>query len=113
MGVGDREKSFKGLNNGGMKKFRAADMVPANATKEKKSDFKETFTCRSLRWVETDGMIGLLIIFSVLLPRTLKMYRIELTRIGISSITDRQANLSEDSGLQFLNVCVNNQVFNG
>ncbi|KAG8487724.1 hypothetical protein CXB51_018809 [Gossypium anomalum] len=34
MGVGDREKGFKGLNNGGMKKFRAADMVPANATKE-------------------------------------------------------------------------------
>ncbi|KAG4190372.1 hypothetical protein ERO13_A07G026501v2 [Gossypium hirsutum] len=32
MGVGHREKGFKGLNNGGMKKFRAADMVPANAT---------------------------------------------------------------------------------
>ncbi|PPR97484.1 hypothetical protein GOBAR_AA23172 [Gossypium barbadense] len=52
MGVGHREKGFKGLNNGGMKKFRAADM--------KKSDFKGTLTCRSLRWVETDGMIGLL-----------------------------------------------------
>ncbi|KAA3459534.1 protein RTF2-like protein [Gossypium australe] len=67
MGVGDREKGFKGLNNGGMKKFRAADMVPANATKEVYSSifyyleevgFKGTLTCRSLRWVETDGMVG-------------------------------------------------------
>ncbi|KAJ8471678.1 hypothetical protein OPV22_026021 [Ensete ventricosum] len=42
---------------GGAKRFKAMDMVPANATKEvyasiftssKKSDFKETFTCRSL-----------------------------------------------------------------
>ncbi|XP_022756336.1 protein RTF2 homolog [Durio zibethinus] len=47
----------KGFINGGMKKFRASDVAPANATKEvyasiftssKKSDFKETFTCRSL-----------------------------------------------------------------
>lgn len=35
------------------------------------------------------------------------MYQIELTGINISSIMDRQANLSEDSGLQSLNVRVN------
>ncbi|XP_017983960.1 PREDICTED: protein RTF2 homolog [Theobroma cacao] len=47
----------KALSNGGVKKFRAADLAPANATKEvyasiftssNKSNFKETFTCRSL-----------------------------------------------------------------
>ena len=43
------------------------------------------------------------------------MYQIELTGISISSIMDRQANLSEDSGWQSLNVCVNdcNKVLNG
>ncbi|MBA0847554.1 hypothetical protein Goshw_019728 [Gossypium schwendimanii] len=58
MDVLDGEKGFKGLSNGEMKKFRAADAAQAHATKEvyaliftssKKSDFKETFTCRSLR----------------------------------------------------------------
>ncbi|XVF35539.1 hypothetical protein REPUB_Repub18cG0154500 [Reevesia pubescens] len=47
----------KGSSNGGVKKFRALDVAPANATKEvyasiftssKKSDFKETYSCRSL-----------------------------------------------------------------
>ncbi|CAJ1944806.1 unnamed protein product [Sphenostylis stenocarpa] len=48
-----------GLNSGvaAAKRFKAADLAPANATKEvyasiftssKKSDFKETFSCRSL-----------------------------------------------------------------
>ncbi|XAR50750.1 hypothetical protein NMG60_11005166, partial [Bertholletia excelsa] len=46
-----------GPSIGSAKRFKAADMAPANATKEvyasiftssKKSDFKETFTCRSL-----------------------------------------------------------------
>lgn len=46
-----------GKKDGGVKRFRAADMAPANATKEvyasifissKKSDFKETYSCRSL-----------------------------------------------------------------
>ncbi|XVF48436.1 hypothetical protein PTKIN_Ptkin03bG0189900 [Pterospermum kingtungense] len=59
---GKLEESGKLMNgkessNGGAKKFRAVDAAPANATKEvyasiftssKKSDFKETFTCRSL-----------------------------------------------------------------
>ncbi|XP_022870177.1 protein RTF2 homolog [Olea europaea var. sylvestris] len=44
-------------NNDSVKRFKAADMAPANATKEvyasiftssKKSDFKETYSCRSL-----------------------------------------------------------------
>ncbi|KAA0035058.1 hypothetical protein IC582_003811 [Cucumis melo] len=44
-------------SNGAVKRFKAADMVPANATKEvyasiftssRKSDFKETYSCRSL-----------------------------------------------------------------
>ncbi|CAA3019857.1 protein RTF2 homolog [Olea europaea var. sylvestris] len=44
-------------NNGSSKRFKAADMAPANATKEvyasiftssKKKDFKETYSCRSL-----------------------------------------------------------------
>ncbi|KAG7035670.1 Protein RTF2-like protein, partial [Cucurbita argyrosperma subsp. argyrosperma] len=44
-------------SNGGVKRFKAADMAPANATKEvyasiftssRKSDFKETYSCRSL-----------------------------------------------------------------
>ncbi|KAG6589783.1 Replication termination factor 2, partial [Cucurbita argyrosperma subsp. sororia] len=44
-------------SNGAVKRFKAADMAPANATKEvyasiftssKKSDFKETYSCRSL-----------------------------------------------------------------
>ncbi|PIM98295.1 hypothetical protein CDL12_29224 [Handroanthus impetiginosus] len=48
---------MKSRANGSNKKFKAADIAPANATKEvyasiftssKKSDFKETFTCRSL-----------------------------------------------------------------
>ncbi|KAK8287040.1 hypothetical protein V6Z11_D07G031500 [Gossypium hirsutum] len=56
MDVLDGEKGFKGLSNGEMK-FRAADAAQAHATKQvyaliftssKKSDFKETFTCRSL-----------------------------------------------------------------
>ncbi|KAE8710475.1 hypothetical protein F3Y22_tig00110321pilonHSYRG00237 [Hibiscus syriacus] len=47
----------KKLSNGGVKKFRALDVAPANATKEvyasiftssKKTDFKETYMCRSL-----------------------------------------------------------------
>ncbi|KAK4415057.1 Replication termination factor 2 [Sesamum alatum] len=47
----------KGNANGSTKKFKAGVVAPANATKEvyasiftssKKSDFKETFTCRSL-----------------------------------------------------------------
>ncbi|MBA0728527.1 hypothetical protein Golax_001419 [Gossypium laxum] len=53
----EKLENGKKLNNGGVKKFRATDVAPANATKEvyaslftssKKSDFKETFTCRSL-----------------------------------------------------------------
>ncbi|XP_002523496.2 replication termination factor 2 [Ricinus communis] len=57
VGSGKVEK-VKGVGNGGaVKKFKAADMAPANATKEvyasiftssKKSDFKETYMCRSL-----------------------------------------------------------------
>lgn len=48
---------LKGVTDGVAKRFKAADMAPPNATKEvyasiftssKKSDFKETFTCRSL-----------------------------------------------------------------
>lgn len=44
-------------SNGGVKRFKAGDKVPANATKEvyssiftssRKSDFKETYSCRSL-----------------------------------------------------------------
>ncbi|KAL2338502.1 hypothetical protein Fmac_012948 [Flemingia macrophylla] len=53
------EGNGKVANGGGgaAKRFKAADMAPANATKDvyasiftssKKSDFKETFTCRSL-----------------------------------------------------------------
>ncbi|GLU01369.1 hypothetical protein SLE2022_186800 [Rubroshorea leprosula] len=51
------ENAINGASNGAVKRFRAADMAPPNATKEvyasiftssKKSDFKETFTCRSL-----------------------------------------------------------------
>ncbi|XVE97487.1 hypothetical protein REPUB_Repub03eG0023900 [Reevesia pubescens] len=39
----------KGLSNGGVKKFRAMVVAPTNATTySKKSDFKETFSCRSL-----------------------------------------------------------------
>ncbi|XP_052190845.1 uncharacterized protein LOC127800333 [Diospyros lotus] len=46
-----------GSSNGVAKRFKAADMAPANSTKEvyasiftssKKSDFKETYSCRSL-----------------------------------------------------------------
>ena len=49
--------SLKGVTDGAAKRFKAADLAPANATKKvyasiftssKKSDFKETFTCRSL-----------------------------------------------------------------
>ncbi|GFY99628.1 hypothetical protein Acr_13g0010280 [Actinidia rufa] len=47
----------KGVTNGSVKRFKAADRAPANATKEvyasiftssRKSDFKETYSCRSL-----------------------------------------------------------------
>ncbi|XP_010275754.1 PREDICTED: protein RTF2 homolog [Nelumbo nucifera] len=47
----------KGATNGSVKKFKATDIAPPNATKEvyasiftssRKSDFKETYTCRSL-----------------------------------------------------------------
>uniref|UniRef100_A0A5B6YGZ9 Uncharacterized protein n=2 Tax=Davidia involucrata TaxID=16924 RepID=A0A5B6YGZ9_DAVIN len=47
----------KSASNGSAKRFKAADMAPANATKEvyasiftssKKSNFKETYSCRSL-----------------------------------------------------------------
>ncbi|PSS13932.1 hypothetical protein CEY00_Acc14546 [Actinidia chinensis var. chinensis] len=47
----------KGVTNGPVKRFKAADRAPANATKEvyasiftssRKSDFKETYSCRSL-----------------------------------------------------------------
>ncbi|XP_043702681.1 replication termination factor 2 [Telopea speciosissima] len=47
----------KGTNNASVKRFKAADMAPPNATKEvyasiftssRKSDFKETYSCRSL-----------------------------------------------------------------
>ncbi|OAY31429.1 replication termination factor 2 [Manihot esculenta] len=51
-------ENLKGATNGSsVKRFKAADMAPANATKEvyasiftssKKSNFKETFSCRSL-----------------------------------------------------------------
>ncbi|KDP38661.1 hypothetical protein JCGZ_04014 [Jatropha curcas] len=51
-------ENVKGVSNGAAaKRFKAADMAPANANKavyasiftsSKKSDFKETFTCRSL-----------------------------------------------------------------
>ncbi|GLT43717.1 hypothetical protein SLA2020_176490 [Shorea laevis] len=56
-GNGKLENAINGASNGAVKRFRAADMAPPNATKEvyasiftssKKSDFKETFTCRSL-----------------------------------------------------------------
>ncbi|KAA3486226.1 protein RTF2-like protein [Gossypium australe] len=49
----EKLENGKKSNNGGVKKFRATDVAPANATKEvyasiftssKKSDFKETFT---------------------------------------------------------------------
>uniref|UniRef100_A0A2P2NIX5 Ubiquitin-like domain-containing protein n=1 Tax=Rhizophora mucronata TaxID=61149 RepID=A0A2P2NIX5_RHIMU len=56
-GNGKVEK-VKGASDGtAVKRFKAVDMAPANATKEvyasiftssKKADFKETFTCRSL-----------------------------------------------------------------
>ncbi|KAI4335569.1 hypothetical protein L6164_014205 [Bauhinia variegata] len=48
---------LKGAADGAAKRFKATDIAPPNATKEvyasiftssKKSDFKETFTCRSL-----------------------------------------------------------------
>eukprot|EP00252_Welwitschia_mirabilis_P011458 TRINITY_DN25712_c0_g1_i1.p1 TRINITY_DN25712_c0_g1~~TRINITY_DN25712_c0_g1_i1.p1 ORF type:complete len:349 (+),score=43.62 TRINITY_DN25712_c0_g1_i1:139-1185(+) len=51
------EENVGGKDNAKVKKFKAVDMAPANATKEvyasiftssKKTDFKETFTCRSL-----------------------------------------------------------------
>ncbi|KAJ7955612.1 Protein RTF2-like [Quillaja saponaria] len=47
----------KGVTDGAVKRFKAADLAPANATKEvyasiftssRKSDFKETYSCRSL-----------------------------------------------------------------
>jgi hypothetical protein len=50
-------ENVKGVSNGGSKRFKAADMVPANATKEvyasiftssQKKKFKETYSCRSL-----------------------------------------------------------------
>ncbi|XP_012483166.1 uncharacterized protein LOC105797791, partial [Gossypium raimondii] len=53
----EKLENGKKSNNGGVKKFRAVDVALANATKEvyasiftssKKSDLKETFTCRSL-----------------------------------------------------------------
>ncbi|GLT25388.1 hypothetical protein SLA2020_005190 [Shorea laevis] len=56
-GNGKVENAVNGASNGAVKRFKAADMAPPNATKEvyasiftssKKSDFKETFTCRSL-----------------------------------------------------------------
>ncbi|CAL5399462.1 unnamed protein product [Camellia sinensis] len=49
--------AVKGASNGSTKRFKAGDMAPANATKEvyasiftssRKSDFKETYSCRSL-----------------------------------------------------------------
>ncbi|KAL6973860.1 hypothetical protein U1Q18_028044 [Sarracenia purpurea var. burkii] len=49
--------SGKGVTNGSGKRFKAVNVAPANATKEvyasiftssKKSDFKETYSCRSL-----------------------------------------------------------------
>ncbi|XP_057955090.1 uncharacterized protein LOC131149054 [Malania oleifera] len=49
--------TVKGANEGSVKRFKAADIAPPNANKEvyasiftssKKSNFKETFTCRSL-----------------------------------------------------------------
>lgn len=49
--------AVKGASNVSVKRFKAADMVPRNATKEvytsiftssRKSDFKETYSCRSL-----------------------------------------------------------------
>ncbi|OMO90897.1 hypothetical protein COLO4_18779 [Corchorus olitorius] len=53
-----KHENEKGLsNNAAVKKFRAADVAPANANKEvyasifissRKSDFKETYSCRSL-----------------------------------------------------------------
>lgn len=51
------EENGKAESNGAVKRFKAADLAPANANKKvyasiftssKKSDFKETFTCRSL-----------------------------------------------------------------
>lgn len=48
---------LKGSGNGGVKRFKASDVAPPNANKEvyasiftssKKSDFKETYSCRSL-----------------------------------------------------------------
>ena len=47
----------KGVGNGAVKRFKAVDLAPANATKEvyasiftssRKSNFKETYSCRSL-----------------------------------------------------------------
>ncbi|KAJ1382405.1 Ubiquitin-like domain superfamily [Sesbania bispinosa] len=56
--VANGDVGHKGVNGAAAaKRFKAADMAPANATKDvyasiftssKKSDFKETFTCRSL-----------------------------------------------------------------
>ncbi|KAK8515403.1 hypothetical protein V6N13_139622 [Hibiscus sabdariffa] len=53
----EKLENGKKSSNSGVKKFRAVDVAPANATKEvyasiftssKKSDFKETYSCRSL-----------------------------------------------------------------
>ncbi|KAG5243759.1 protein RTF [Salix suchowensis] len=50
-------ENVNGVSNGGSKRFKAADMVPANATKDvyaslftssQKNKFKETYSCRSL-----------------------------------------------------------------
>uniref|UniRef100_A0A2N9FQR7 Uncharacterized protein n=1 Tax=Fagus sylvatica TaxID=28930 RepID=A0A2N9FQR7_FAGSY len=52
------EVGVKGAGNGAVKRFKAVDLAPANATKEvyasiftsskKKSNFRETYSCRSL-----------------------------------------------------------------
>ncbi|KAM3714331.1 hypothetical protein ACB098_01G326100 [Castanea mollissima] len=51
------EVGVKGVGNGSVKRFKAVDLAPANATKEvyasiftssRKSNFKETYSCRSL-----------------------------------------------------------------
>ncbi|WOL08647.1 hypothetical protein Cni_G17400 [Canna indica] len=56
-GDGDSGILENGRKDRGAKRFKAVDMLPANATKEvyasiftssKKSDFKETYSCRSL-----------------------------------------------------------------
>ncbi|KAI4344265.1 hypothetical protein L6164_011512 [Bauhinia variegata] len=55
--VANGNVGLKGAADGAAKRFKATDIAPPNATKEvyasiftssKKSDFKETFTCRSL-----------------------------------------------------------------